>query len=236
MTYYMEKSNKGEIPIIFPHSKVSSKEYNNFSEKNRFEKLSDQFMKLKQYIVNDELNEKFYLKEFMMKNGIYEEKYYTIDKLTNFGNFLFSDMEIDTSKAIKEIIIDATQYGPDQKIFHKKGPQNRTTSKCRPVTSDDKPDFSANFRDLNNSILDKRIREKINNPKALINSLENELAGAFNDEVYIPYNKSKRSNKVLELDFGNTYQKKKDKIEQVKKKHKLLEYVVLERSKNNILS
>jgi hypothetical protein len=231
MTYYMEKSNKGEIPIIFPHSKLSAKEYVNFSEKNRYEKLADQLMKLKQYIINDEMNEKYYIKEFMMKHGIYDEELYTIDKLTNFSNYLFSDMDIDTSLTFKDIIVKACNYDPDNiegKKEIKIRPFYPKPSRKKSLMSDDK-DYSVNFKDLNNTILDKRIKSDMSNPKALINALENELCDLKTEREQSSHKKA--SNKILELDFGASYQKKKEKIDRVKKKNKLLEYIVLERSK-----
>jgi hypothetical protein len=232
MTYYIEKSNKGEIPMIFPLNKVSKKQYENFSEKNRFEKLSNKFIKLRQYIINDELNEKYYIKEFIMKHGIYDEDLYTLDKLNNFSNFLFSNVDIDTSKCIKDIIVDACFYDPDEEQPKKmnKKPAEKLVYK-RAVTDSEKQDFSVNFKDLSNTILDKRIRGDISNPKALMNTLENELA-VFNDDVCVPYGKKARL-QSLDVKTDN-FQKKRNKIEQARKKNKLLEYIVWERNKNDI--
>jgi hypothetical protein len=49
----------------------------------------------------------------MMKHGIYEDKFYTIDKLNNFMNFLKSESisKLNPNKIIKDIIIDATNFG-----------------------------------------------------------------------------------------------------------------------------
>jgi hypothetical protein len=207
----MEKSNKAEIPIIFPYSKISDKEYINFSEKNRYDKLSRQFVKLRQYIVNDELNEKYYIKEFLTKNGIYEEEYYAIDKLTNFSNFLFAEgLQIDTSKTIREIIINGCEYDPE--TYFVRIP---------------KKSFKKPFRKLvkNESIEeDIAIKRKNENVKHSIYSFENELVGLNSD-----YGKK---SKVSSIDvMSETFRKKKDLIEQVRKKNRLLEYVVWARSK-----
>jgi hypothetical protein len=113
MTYYMDKKVIEDIPHVYPIVWIHQNDYENISEKNRYEKITQMFLKLRYYIENDEDNEKNYLKEFMMKNGIYEEKFYTIDKLNNFMNFLKSDSisQMNPHKTIQEVIIDATNYG-----------------------------------------------------------------------------------------------------------------------------
>jgi hypothetical protein len=233
VTYFTEKSNKAEIPIIFPTSKIAGKEYVNFSEKKRLEKVTDQFMKLRQYIIHDELNEKTYIKEFMMKHGIYDDDLYSIDKLTNFANFLFTGLDsIDPSKTFKEIVVQACNYDPEHPK-EKETPKKEFKKKFL-KTAVTKQDFSVNFNSLNNTILDKKINSDFRNRKALINRLEIELAGVNCENELPPVLKSEKSMKVLELDLGHSYQKKKVKIDLARKKNKLLEFVVLERSKNAI--
>jgi len=119
MTYYMDKRVIEDIPHVYPIVWIHQNDYGNISEKNRYEKITQMFLKLRYYIENDENNEKNYLKEFMMKHGIYEEKFYTIDKLNNFMNFLKSDSisRMNPHKTIKEIIIDATNYGENEFEF-----------------------------------------------------------------------------------------------------------------------
>jgi hypothetical protein len=233
-TYYTERSHKSEIPLIFPLSKVSKKLYDNYSEKKRFEKLSSEFIRLKQYIMNDQFNEQHYIKEFIMKHSIYEEELYSFESLNNFSNFLFSEMDIDTSKCVKDIILAACNYNPDRKEKVVRIPKAPVANKVyERVIPDEKLDYSVKFKDLKNTILDKRIQNDINNPKALINTLEHELA-MFNEEADKPFGKKNKSRLQSMDEATDTFYKKRDKIEQVKKKHKLLEYVVWERNKNDV--
>jgi hypothetical protein len=222
VTYYTQKSSRAEIPLVFPTSKISGQEYINNSEKKRFEKVTDQFMKLKQYIIHDEKNEKNYIKEFMIKNGIYDNELYTIDKLTNFGNFLFSNLQIDTSKNLKEIIRDACFFDPENipeiKKFVKQSKKRFTSRQITPERNEKS----------NNLILDKKL--EFYNPKTVMNNFENELSELNTSNL--PF--IKKNNKTFELDLGNSYRIKKGKIDHVRKKNKLLEYVVWERSKSKI--
>ncbi len=46
----------------------------------------------------------------MMKNGIYDEELYTIDRIISFLTFLKSDIKIDPSKQISQIIMKGLFY------------------------------------------------------------------------------------------------------------------------------
>jgi len=46
----------------------------------------------------------------MMKNEIYDNQFYRIDKINNFLDYLRTDFKIDASKTVKEIIFCALDY------------------------------------------------------------------------------------------------------------------------------
>ena len=48
-----------------------------------------------------------------MKNDIFDEKLYEIDKINNFLCFLRSDFKIDLNKTLKQIILEALNYNED---------------------------------------------------------------------------------------------------------------------------
>lgn len=45
-----------------------------------------------------------------MKNHIFDDKLYEADKINNFLRFLNSDLKIDYTKTMKEIILDALNF------------------------------------------------------------------------------------------------------------------------------
>ena len=49
-----------------------------------------------------------------MKNHLFEDKFYEIDKINNFINFLKSDFKIKPNKTLKEIIIEALTFNQEK--------------------------------------------------------------------------------------------------------------------------
>jgi len=63
MTHYLEKKTNNDIPIVFPSPLFHENKHSNFSEKNRFQKMTQIFSNLKYLIESNEENEKEYVKE-----------------------------------------------------------------------------------------------------------------------------------------------------------------------------
>jgi len=59
-----------------------------------------------------------------MKNHFFDEKSYEADKINNFLRFLRSDLRIDYTKTMKEIIFDALNYVGDENDFPKNQGKN----------------------------------------------------------------------------------------------------------------
>jgi hypothetical protein len=291
ITHYMEKKGD-EVPYVFPIAWIHQNDYNNFSEKNRYEKISQLFMKLRYFIERNEENEKEYLKEFMMKHGIYDPEYYTLDRLNNFMNFLNSKLKINPTKTIKQIIIDATNYkGEDLEdnnmrrtyISHKArkimqysmDSIRKSPAKNRKKQDEDRYSMM-HYSAKNQPILQaKTFALDLNDPQSIIEGLEEEffrLKNGFTghgfknlndsdgpDSVKSQHPKSSLSkhanhsisgesppteNKFLNLPkekANHTVTSKSVRLPKVsaefdldtiKKKNKLLEYIVLQRSKS----
>lgn len=291
ITHYMEKKGD-EVPYVFPIAWIHQNDYNNFSEKNRYEKITQLFMKLKYFIQRNEENEKEYLKEFMMKHGIYNQEYYSLDRLNNFMNFLNSKLKINPANTVKQIIIDATNYkGEDLEennmrrtyISHKArkimqySMDNIRKSPFKNRKKQDEDRYSMmNYSAKNQPILQsKAFALNLNDPQSIIEGLEEEfirLKNGFSGNKYKNLNdsdsshgdktqhpKSPLSKQVSYSNFGespptenkflnipkenvnHTVAGKSVKLAKVsadfdldtiKKKNKLLEYIVLQRSKS----
>ena len=87
----------------------------------------------------------------MIKHGLYEDQYYGIDKLNNFMHFLNSDLKINPSKTIKEMIIEATNY--DEENYDDEGDVKKRKSMI----------VKQNLNKRNSNPKLKPIKNKINN-------------------------------------------------------------------------
>ncbi len=280
LTHFMEKKGD-EVPYVFPVALSHNNDFNSFSEKNRYEKILDKLLKLKYYIDRDPDNEPLYIKEFMMKHGIFEQEFYDCEKISNVVAFLNSKLIVDPSKTLKQIILEATKFNSKSKhekeIKHigynsfkgKHIIQYKLNKKNKVVKKENKEENRFNMNNYlsqHQPILeDKLFKLDKNNNKKIINNLEDEFAlleqgiGGLNfnlGETIIQENKKAESNtksirhsRDLSLteknpkashstssNFLKSSPKKKVELdlENIKKKNKLLEYIVLQRSKSNL--
>lgn len=63
ITYLMDRKNKDDFYVDTPIPIIHNKRYSNNSERSRCLKYTQVFLKLKQFIINDEYNDKLYVKE-----------------------------------------------------------------------------------------------------------------------------------------------------------------------------
>jgi len=109
-TNYLERKFFHNIPITFPVFFSFRNDYENQSEKNRQEKIIDKFIQLKTHIINQPENKNTLLKEFLIKNGLDDSKYFEIDKLENLSYFLNHPFNFDSKKNIKDILKEGLNY------------------------------------------------------------------------------------------------------------------------------
>ena len=116
VTCYLNRKLISDLPITFPLFLSYNNNYKTFSEKNRVEKILNKFVCLKTHIVKDYNNKEKILREFMLKNGITDESYYSLENLQNFNNYLRKPFHFDSKKTIEEIITEAINYKSDNSI------------------------------------------------------------------------------------------------------------------------
>ena len=112
ITNFLNQKFIEKIPITFPLNLSYKNNYENQSEKNRQEKIIDKFIQLKTYIKSQPENENMIIKEFLIKNGFEDLKYFSPDKINNLSYFLNHPFNFDSKKRIKEIINEALNYKP----------------------------------------------------------------------------------------------------------------------------
>jgi hypothetical protein len=233
-TNYLDRKLIKELPIVqTPEVKPKDKDLHCFSEINRYYKINDLFSNLRYYIENDKKNDLNYVKEFMMKQGIYDDLYYTQDRIKSFLKFLFSkDFNINYSNSIQQIIKDATRdMSPYKKLIKENGDLKYYNIKNENVNvnKDNYDIFHLNNvqTKIGNNI-DKKITSEFNDPKVLIENLESELSVLKRPKQIYPI---KNKNVV---DLGSSALQRNETVSFMKKKNKLLEFIILQKYKSNI--
>ena len=157
-----------QCPKIFS----SNIDFENYSQKERFEKIAENFAGLKNLMETfkkkGELNELDYIYEYAINKNI-NKKFLTIKNLTNFYNFLHEkNIPLDSRKSLKENIIFALNYDMNAKkeeknkkkrqIFIKK--ENKISDKNIKIKNKNKLN---DLKEIRNLMLDLNLQKKISN-------------------------------------------------------------------------
>jgi hypothetical protein len=229
--YLDRKINDFPIVAQTPEAQPKDRDFYCISELNRYYKIHELFSNLRHHIESDNKNDCNYVKEFMRRQGIYDEKYYTNDRISHFLKFLFSkDFNINYSNPIQQIIKDATRDMSPYQKYIKNGVGKVKLDKC--VEKDQYDFFHLNNvqTKIGNSV-DRRIVSEFSDPRILIENLESDLCSLrAPKEQYL----LKIKNKHIIVDMRSSVLQKNEKLTFMKKKNKLLEYIILQKCKNNL--
>lgn len=116
-TNYSDMNKRDAIPIINPIACINDVVYSNISERERYQRLNEELMKVKELIDRKPNFCYSILKEFLLRNGIYEDEYYEIECLNNLNQYLHSsDMMIQANKTLREHIILGLNYKQEEEV------------------------------------------------------------------------------------------------------------------------
>ena len=109
-----KKKNDWGQPISFPKIFSSNIVFDNRSQKERYEKISESFYNLKglidEYKKNGKLNDLDFIYEYCLNKNV-DKKYLNIKNLNNFYNFLKEEtFPLDLTKSMKENILLALEF------------------------------------------------------------------------------------------------------------------------------
>ena len=113
VTCYLDRKKINDLPIIYPLFLSYNNSYFTYSEKNRVENILNKFICLKTQITQDYKNRDRILREFMIRNGIYDQKYFTEKKMSSFNEYLKKPFKFDPKKTLIDIIKEAVNYKYD---------------------------------------------------------------------------------------------------------------------------
>ena len=110
VTCYLDRKKINDLPIIYPLFLSYNNSYYTFSEKNRVENILNKFVCLKTQVIQDYKNRDRIMREFMIRNGVYDRKYFTEKRMSNFNEYLKKPFKFDPKKTIIDIIKEAVNY------------------------------------------------------------------------------------------------------------------------------
>ena len=116
-TCFLDRKLINEIPVTLPIYLSHNTRYESISQKHRHEKILDLFIKLKTYVLNDPDNDLATIKEFLLKNGIYNKEYYELEKLNNFILYLTHPLNINPKLSLGEVVKEAVTYQPTEQDY-----------------------------------------------------------------------------------------------------------------------
>lgn len=230
-----KKKNSWGFPLSF--SKIFSGNiiFDNKSQKERYEKISESFYNLKElmndFIKEGKLNELDYIYEYCVSKNI-DKKYLTITNLNNFYNFLHEKkLSLDLSKTLKENIILALEFDKNKFKNKKKGEEKRAsniyTNKINLKSNEKRRNKNKNKEeiDLKPLMIDFERQNKVNNQEyfcmndriIIRNELKKELDSIKNEvinkqKIMQNFQKKEKNDSNVSITYENN--KKNKKIEE----------------------
>ena len=243
-TLLSKKKNNWGQPLSFPKIFSSNIVFDNKSQKERYERISESFYNLKE-LMDDfkkegKLNELDYIYEYVLSKNI-DKKYLTINHLNNFYNFLQEKkLPLDLTKSVKENIILALEFDKNKnkskKIKQIKSDKNIFMKKLNIKNVSKfiyKNKYNEDIKELKPLIIDLERQNKINNQKdfaisdriTIRNELKKELEQIKNDVI----NKQKIIQSIQNTNYENRgYYKEKEKESKTMENFKKIKEKVFE--------
>ena len=217
------KSKMDNIPITFPKTYIHNKQYKSISERDRYEKMTDTFLRLKYLSFIDHNNrfQKQYIKDFTKRYGFIS---LSDEQILNFSRFLMNEpFPIDVNKSMKENITLALSFS-DKNVSNYKTLQHKKNNisdytfrssstgkssidikkpKIKNLLSDMK-NQSKLYRDKNEKDTETIYKELTNE----LNSLKNQRDINKNIEIPLPSQTINNSLLITQKEISNNYSDK----------------------------
>ena len=212
------KSKMDNIPITFPTTYIYNKKYRSISERERYEKMTDTFLKLKHLSFIDQNNrfQNQYIKDFTKRYGF---NALSDEQIFNFSRFLLNEpFPIDVNKSMKENVNLALSFS-DKNISNYKSLNNKSniiSDRTYRSSSTGKSTIDANKPKLKNLLSDMEKQSKLYRTKnekdteTIYKELTNELDSIKNQrdinkniEIPLPYQKFNDSLLITQKEISN---------------------------------
>ena len=110
ITRFLERKVINDIPVTYPLYISYNNLYKSMSEKNRVDRILSKLICLKTHIVRDNLNKYDIIKEFLLKNGFKDDKYFMIESIDNLYHYLLQPFTFPPEYILADIINDGIKY------------------------------------------------------------------------------------------------------------------------------
>ena len=180
-SWVLNKKYKDNIPLVFPVSLTYKNCYSSMSELQRYQKISDEFLKIKHLISIEPSNEDEILRQYLRKKNI-EENLVTDINLKNLSKFLKEDeIKIDPEKSLKDNLTSILLHG-DASAKEQKEMFSTQISNFYPKRHKEEVAEEEERRDLYDILdLDKQKKLTSTKPKKTIAQICTDLETELND-------------------------------------------------------
>lgn len=116
ITRYLERTKINGLPVTYPLYLSYNNKYHSISEKNRVDKILNKLICLKTHILKDPLNRIEIVKEFLLRNGFDNNKYFQEDSINNFLFYLKQPFSFSPECSLNDVINEAIncKYNKEQ--------------------------------------------------------------------------------------------------------------------------
>lgn len=110
ITRFLERKKINDIPVTYPLFILHNNRYNSMSEKNRVDRILSKLICLRTHIIRDDLNKFEIIKEFLLKNGFNDRKYFLKESLNNLYNYLLQPFSFSPEFLLIDVINEGINY------------------------------------------------------------------------------------------------------------------------------
>lgn len=167
ITRYLERKKINDIPVTFPLFISHNNRYSSMSEKSRIDRILSKLICLKTHIIRDKFNKNDILKEFLLKNGFKDEKYFTRESMNNLYNYLLKPFSFSPEFLLIDVINEGINYKhelqqeeiyePEDKNFLNYSPKRKNF-----IELGNKTNKTRNKNQKNNTIYQMMMNDKSN--------------------------------------------------------------------------
>ena len=182
ITNYLKRKEVDNIPITFPLYLSFNNRFESFSQKERVEKNLEKLICLKTHLSRNPKNRFKLIKEFMLTNGINEEKYFKYNNMIKFEKYLKKPINFNPEYTMNKIIKNVINSQTLISARNKEDEIDEIIIRQKPVNY-----FVSPLSDR--KIIKKKLVNKIENNKIIHNDSRN-TSSFKNNTSFSNYNSS----------------------------------------------
>ena len=110
VTGFLGRRTINDLPITYPLFFSYNNSFNSMSEKSRVDRIISKLIYLRTHMQKDDLNKYEILKEFLVKNGIKDKKYFKHQSLNNLYHYLFKPFSFPPEYILSDVINEGINY------------------------------------------------------------------------------------------------------------------------------